>query len=94
MTTMMLDALVSTLPRLPQNNRAAAVCRCVFQVYSLTHGTRAPWEIMGESPEATAKRVETQPITIIDTTGETVEETDRPISNRRTKKRSKIGVCR
>lgn len=92
MTTMMLDALVGSLPQLPKNNRIATVCRCVYQVYSMTHGTRAPWDVMGEPLETTAKRVETQPITIIDTTGETVEETDRPISNRRNRRRTRVGA--
>lgn len=74
MVTMMLDALVGTLPRLPQNNRAATVCRCVYSVYTATHGGRAPWEITGETPQQCEERVKSQPVTIIDTTAEVISE--------------------
>lgn len=73
LTTMMLDALVGTLPRLPQNTRAAAVCRCIFKVYSMTHGAKAPWEITEETAETCEKRVKTQPVIIVDTTAEVTE---------------------
>lgn len=74
LTTMMLDALVGTLPKLPQNTRAAAVCRCVYSVYAATHGLRPPWEVMGKTATQCEKQVETQPVTIIDTTAEVVSE--------------------
>jgi len=83
LTTMMLDALIGTLPRLPQNNRAAAVCRCVFSVYSATHGARAPWEITGETAEECEERIKAQPVTIIDTTAEVIDESTRAYETNR-----------
>jgi len=76
MTTMMLDVLTKTL-RTHENTRAAAVCRCVFTVYSMTHGDRPPWEIMGVEPEVAQERVKAQPVTIVDTTAEVISEETR-----------------
>ena len=86
LTTMMLDALVGTLPRLPKNTRAAAVCRCVFTVYCATHGTKAPWEVTGETPAQAEKRVKIQPVTIIDTTAEITHEETRVYEENRARR--------
>lgn len=76
MTTMMLDALMGTL-RTHEKSRAATVCRCVFTVYSMTHGNRPPWEVMGIKPETAQEQVKTQPVTIVDTTAEVINEETR-----------------
>jgi hypothetical protein len=91
-TTMMLDALVSTLPRLPQNNRAAAVCRCVYQVYTWTHGIKAPWEVLGETPNEAEQRIKTQPVTIVDTTAEVIDESTRIHETDRSAGRRSLGM--
>ncbi len=80
---MMLDALVanSTNPIKPYRhrshpkNRATALCRCIFNVYTATYGTRAPWEVLQKTPEECERQVKAKPVTIIDTTAEVIEIT-------------------
>lgn len=76
LTTMMIDALVKTLPNLPRNNQAAAVCQSVFTVYVHTHGATSPWEITKENPKNCEKRIKREPITIIDAKAEVTEVSD------------------
>lgn len=92
LTTMMLDALAKTLPDMPQNNRAAAVCRCVFQVYTMAHGATEPWKVTGETVRACEKRVQAKPVTIIDTTAEVTDESTRIYEKNRSSRARPVAV--
>lgn len=73
MTAMMLEVLAK-MAKTHAKSRAATVCRCIFTVYSATHGTKPPWELLGIEEDIAKERAIAQPVTIIDVEAEAVSE--------------------